>query len=40
MGQTIGYILVSSVICLAYFFAVDYYLMDMQGLDYLYMFRK
>ncbi len=40
MGQTIGYILISSVICLLYFFAVDYYLMDMQGLDYLYLFRK
>jgi hypothetical protein len=40
MGQTIGYFLVSTVICVAFFFAVDYYLMDMQGLDFLYMFRK
>ncbi len=40
MGQAIGYFLVSTIICVAYFFAVDYFLMDMQGLDFLYMFRK
>jgi hypothetical protein len=40
MGQTIFYILISAVICVAYFTLVDHYLMDMQGLDYWYLFRK
>jgi hypothetical protein len=40
MGQTILYILISTVICVAYFTLVDHYLMDMQGLDYWYLFRK
>lgn len=40
MGQTILYVTVSVVICLAYFTAVDHYMMDMQGLDYWYLFRK
>jgi hypothetical protein len=40
MGQTIFYILISTVICVAYFTLVDHYLMDMQGLDYWYLFRK
>lgn len=40
MGQTILYVLVSFVICLIYFTAVNHFLMDMQGLDYWYLFRK
>jgi hypothetical protein len=40
MGQTIFYILISTVICVVYFTLVDHYLMDMQGLDYWYLFRK
>jgi hypothetical protein len=40
MGQTIVYIVISTVICVAYFTLVDHYLMDMQGLDYWYLFRK
>jgi hypothetical protein len=40
MGQTIFYILISTVICVAYFTLVYHYLMDMQGLDYWYLFRK
>ncbi len=32
--------LVSVVIAVAYFHIVDHYLMDMQGLDYWYLFRK
>ena len=40
MGQTIVYVLVSLVICIAYFTAVDHFLMDSQGLDYWYLFRK
>jgi hypothetical protein len=31
---------VSVVIAVAYFHIVDHYLMDMQGLDYWYLFRK
>jgi len=31
---------VSVVIAVAYFHLVDHYLMDMQGLDYWYLFRK
>ena len=31
---------VSVVIVVAYFNIVDHYLMDMQGLDYWYLFRK
>ena len=31
---------VSVVIAVAYFNLVDHYLMDMQGLDYWYLFRK
>lgn len=31
---------VSVVIVVAYFSIVDHYLMDMQGLDYWYLFRK
>jgi hypothetical protein len=40
MGQTILYVVISVVICFAYFTAVDHFLMDMQGLDYWYLFRK
>jgi hypothetical protein len=40
MGQTIVYVLVSLVVCIAYFTAVDHFLMDSQGLDFWYLFRK
>lgn len=40
MGQNILYGIISLAICGAFFFGVDYFLMDMQGLDFLYMFRK
>jgi len=40
MGQAIFYGLVSLAICLAYFLAVDHFLMDAQGLDFWDMFRK
>jgi hypothetical protein len=40
MGMTIVYVVVSLVICIAYFTAVDHFLMDSQGLDYWYLFRK
>ncbi len=32
--------MVSVVIAVAYFHLVDHYLMEMQGLDYWYLFRK
>lgn len=31
---------ISLLIAIAYFHIVDHYLMDMQGLDYWYLFRK
>ena len=40
MGQAIMYGIISLVICVAYFTLVDHFLMDMQGLDYWYLFRK
>ena len=40
MGQTLVYGIVSLIICVAYFTLVDHLLMDMQGLDYWYLFRK
>jgi hypothetical protein len=40
MGMTIVYVLVSLVVCIAYFTAVDHFFMDLQGLDYWYLFRK
>ena len=40
MGKTIFYVAVSLVISLAYFTVVDHFMMDMQGLDYWYLFRK
>jgi hypothetical protein len=40
MGQTIVYFVVSIAICLSFFAAVDHFLMDAQGLDFWYLFRK
>ena len=40
MGKTIFYVAISLAISLAYFTMVDHFMMDMQGLDYWYMFRK
>ncbi|MDP2382459.1 MAG: hypothetical protein Q8N00_06620 [Nitrospirota bacterium] len=40
MGQTIVYTVVSLVICVAFFTAVDHFLMDSQGLDFWYLFRN
>lgn len=40
MGQSILYGIVSVVVCVAFFALVDHFLMDMQGLDFWYMFRK
>jgi hypothetical protein len=40
MGQTILYVVISVIISFVYFTAVDHFLMDMQGLDYWYLFRK
>jgi hypothetical protein len=40
MGMTIVYVVVSLVVCIAYFTAVDHFLMESQGLDYWYLFRK
>jgi hypothetical protein len=37
--QTFLYVIVSLVICVAYFQFIDWVLMDAQGLDYFYMFR-
>lgn len=33
-------VVISLLIAIAYFHIVDHYLMDMQGLDYWYLFRK
>lgn len=33
-------VIVSVIIAVSYFTLVDHYLMDMQGLDYWYLFRK
>ena len=33
-------VIVSLIISVAYFTLVDHYLMDMQGLDYWYLFRQ
>lgn len=33
-------LIVSTIIAVGYFTLVDHYLMDMQGLDYWYLFRK
>ena len=40
MGQTIVYFIVSLLICVAFFTAVDHFLMDAQGLDFWYLLRK
>jgi hypothetical protein len=40
LNSTAVAIAVSLLISVAYFNLVDHYLMDMQGLDYWYMFRK
>ncbi len=40
MAQSIVYGIISLVICVLYFTLVDHYFMDMQGLDYWYLFRK
>ena len=40
MGQAIVYGAISLIICVAYFTFVDHLMMDMQGLDYWYLFRK
>ncbi|MGQ0694915.1 MAG: hypothetical protein ACT4OL_04985 [Nitrospiraceae bacterium] len=40
MGQSILYGIISLIICVAYFTLVDHFFMDMQGLDYWYLFRK
>lgn len=33
-------VIISTIIAVGYFTLVDHYLMDMQGLDYWYLFRK
>ena len=40
MGQSILYGVISLVICVIYFTFVNHFFMDMQGLDYWYLFRK
>ena len=40
MGQTIVYVVVSVLICVSFFAAVDRFLMDAQGLDFWYLLRK
>jgi hypothetical protein len=40
LNNTAYAVTVSVVIAVAYFHIVDHYLMDMQGLDYWYLFRK
>ena len=40
LNNTIFAVVISLVISFAYFTLVDHYLMDMQGLDYWYLFRK
>ena len=37
--QTTVYVIISLVVCIAYFQFVDWALMNFQGLDYFYMFR-
>ena len=39
LNNTVVAVAISVVIALAYFHLVDHYLMDMQGLDYWYLFR-
>ena len=40
LNSTAVAVAVSLLIAVAYFNLVDHYLMDMQGLDYWYMFRR
>ena len=40
LNNTVYAAAVSTVIVVAYFHIVDHYLMDMQGLDYWYLFRN
>ncbi|WP_447979597.1 hypothetical protein [Candidatus Nitrospira bockiana] len=40
LNNTAYAVIVSILIVVAYFHLVDHYLMDMQGLDYWYLFRK
>ncbi len=39
-GKKIGFAVISLIIAAAYFTWLDYSLMNMQGLDYFYLFRK
>jgi len=40
LNNTYVAVAVSLIIAVAYFHLVDHYLMDIQGLDYWYLFRK
>jgi hypothetical protein len=40
LDNTVVAVTISLIIAVAYFHIVDHYLMDMQGLDYWYLFRK
>jgi len=40
LNNTVFAVVVSAIIVVAYFHLVNHYLMDMQGLDYWYLFRK
>ena len=40
LNNTVFAVVVSIIIALSYFTLVDHYLMDMQGLDYWYLFRN
>jgi hypothetical protein len=40
LNNTAVAVVLSLVIAVAYFHLVDHYLMDIQGLDYWYLFRK
>jgi hypothetical protein len=40
LNNTYVAVAVSLIIAVAYFHIVDHYLMDIQGLDYWYLFRK
>ena len=40
LSNTVVAVVISLMIAVSYFHIVDHYLMDMQGLDYWYLFRK
>ena len=40
LNNTVVAVVISLMIAVSYFHIVDHYLMDMQGLDYWYLFRK